>query len=362
MGLLTPMATAICVLGGCGTIGRVIVNCLLQYKRRLHITIADLHIPRVALPKQTHFVKVDLHNHSLLVHLLRKHALVINSTSHHFNLQVMSAALEAGTHYLDLGGLFHFTRRQLKLNDAFHKKNLTAILGMGCAPGISNLLACWAAEGMDSVKEIHIKVGSQSWGPSSETLPYAIRTIQEELTLKPVIYHHGRWLYQKPRSGVEWIDFPNPVGRQKIFRTLHSETATLPLSFSGLKEASFKIGFSNDMIRTVLKPGKGRKPKASSQQDSHILPRDCEITAAFTFGRLHGNLIKRVAYCKVLSSGYHSAGDLDTAWPAAIVSWMLVSNQIQKRGVFPPETGVSFQLLFQELQKMGFRFVRQRLS
>ena len=225
--------------------GRVIVDCLLRLNHKVTVIVADRAEPSFPLAKGVKFEQVDLRNHKKLVQLLRNHSIVINSTSHHFNLPVMRAALEAHTHYLDLGGLFHFTRRQLKLHEAFRSRQLIGILGMGCAPGISNLLAKWAAQKMDRVEQIHIKVGGRTWGTPPPTLPYAIGTIREELTLKPSVYEKGRWLFKAPRSGVEWFEFPSPVGRQKIFCTIHSEVASLPLSFHGLKNATFKIGFSD---------------------------------------------------------------------------------------------------------------------
>ena len=73
---------------------------------------------------------------SRLASVLRDQSVVINCTRHHFNLNVMEAALRAGVHYLDLGGLFIWTRRQLDCTGHLPKPVLTAILGMGCAPGL----------------------------------------------------------------------------------------------------------------------------------------------------------------------------------------------------------------------------------
>lgn len=59
--------------------------------------------------------------------------------------------MEAGVHYTDLGGLFHYTRKQLALKDEFRKKNLTAVLGSGITPGITNVMAAYAASKLDTV-------------------------------------------------------------------------------------------------------------------------------------------------------------------------------------------------------------------
>ena len=59
-----------------------------------------------------------------LAKLFRGHAVVINCTQHDFNLKVMRAALAAKVHYVDLGGLFHWTRRQLKLKQAIQARGV----------------------------------------------------------------------------------------------------------------------------------------------------------------------------------------------------------------------------------------------
>src|SRR5512132_2065894 len=60
---------------------------------------------------------------------------VVNAADYRLNLDVMRSALGAGAHYVDLGGLFHVTRQQLELDAEFGDAGLTAILGLGSAPG-----------------------------------------------------------------------------------------------------------------------------------------------------------------------------------------------------------------------------------
>ena len=57
----------------------------------------------------------------------------------------MEACLEAGVNYIDLGGLYHVTKRQLELSPKFEQRGLLAMLGVGSAPGKTNLLAARAA-------------------------------------------------------------------------------------------------------------------------------------------------------------------------------------------------------------------------
>lgn len=54
---------------------------------------------------------IDLADHERLVGLLEPGDACVNATVYYTNLEVMEACLAAGTHYTDLGGLFHGTRK-----------------------------------------------------------------------------------------------------------------------------------------------------------------------------------------------------------------------------------------------------------
>ena len=45
--------------------------------------------------------------------------MVINCSLAYFNEGVMEACLKAGTHYTDMGGLFHWAKKQLAMDDRF---------------------------------------------------------------------------------------------------------------------------------------------------------------------------------------------------------------------------------------------------
>ena len=71
---------------------------------------------------------------------------LVNSASYRINLAAMEAALAAGAHYIDLGGLFHVTREQVELDERFRAAGLLAVLGMGSAPGKTSVMAARAVE------------------------------------------------------------------------------------------------------------------------------------------------------------------------------------------------------------------------
>src|SRR5437870_10652976 len=88
---------------------------------------------------------LDARDPGSLARALEGADVVVNAADYRLNLAVMRGALTAGAHYVDLGGLFHVTLKQLELDEEFREAGLTAILGMGSAPGKTNLLAAAGA-------------------------------------------------------------------------------------------------------------------------------------------------------------------------------------------------------------------------
>jgi saccharopine dehydrogenase-like NADP-dependent oxidoreductase len=251
----------IIVLGGAGKMGCIAVQDLAGDRRVGEVVIADrdlgqartvaeiINSPKVSIQQ------VDATDHHALVGLLEGADACLNATVYYFNLQVMEACLEAGVPYTDMGGLFHTTRRQLELSDRFAGVGLSAVLGMGSAPGVPNVQARYAAERLDTIETIRIYDGIKPPPPDDVRFTYAVPTIVDELTLAPMVYRDGEFVACEPLSEFEDYWFTPPIGLLPMHLSLHSEIATLPVTFQdkGLKECFFKINYWGMAKETVEK-------------------------------------------------------------------------------------------------------------
>ena len=75
---------------------------------------------------------------------------LLNTASYRINLDAMRACLNAGCHYLDLGGLYHVTQDQLELGGEFERAGRLAVLGIGSSPGKTNLMAADAVRRLNA--------------------------------------------------------------------------------------------------------------------------------------------------------------------------------------------------------------------
>jgi saccharopine dehydrogenase (NAD+, L-lysine-forming) len=352
------------VLGGAGAIGRIIVRDLFESHSRNQVLIADYEkgeadrIAKAYRSKRVTAAFTDARYPSRLAAVMDDQDVVVNCTRHQLNLNVMEAALRAGAHYVDLGGLFVWTRRQLRMHRPFAEAGLTAILGMGCAPGLTNVMAAAAAARLHRVDSIRIRVGGidfNAGGNGKFEFPYSAQTVVEELTLSPWKWSGGRFVQTEPRTGWERVDFGRPVGRVWTVMTRHSEIATLPLRFKdrGLRYADFKVGFDRAFVRELLKRIRAGWSVRDFEELStpRAAPDDYEIARGIVRG---GNETITVDCHARSNRKWHAcAGDMDTACPASIAAQMIARGVIDRPGVWAPEDVVPSDLLFKQLKRRG---------
>ena len=256
---LAHMKRVVAVLGGAGAMGRATVYDLARSGQPVLLLEADLaaarKIARRYAGPRAAVVEADARDPVALAATLaaRKVGVLVNCAPYAFNLGVMEAALRARCHYLDLGGLFHTTRMQLPHHAAFRRRGLLAVLGMGSAPGIVNVLARAAAAPLRRVRALRVYNGGADHTRyrAPVAFGFAPATVLDEFTLPPMVFRRGRFESEKPLSGGEDVLFD--VGLQRVHLSLHSEVATLPSSFraKGLRECSFKIAYDPVLIERL---------------------------------------------------------------------------------------------------------------
>ena len=359
--------------------GRITVRALAEDARVTRVTVADLS--EAAARRTVDWLErgrekavaaaADVRDSDGLAKLLRGADVVLNATDYPFNLHVMRAALAARVPYADLGGLFHMTRKQYELDSAFAEAGLTAVLGIGSTPGITNILARHAADQLDTVERLDVRIGSADLrsGDAPFAPPYSIRTILDECTLEPMVFADGETRAVPPLSGQESIVFPAPIGPATAMYTLHSEVALFPVSFAdrGLKHASFKIAFPPgflDQLRLLVDLGLASATPlavrgARKGQTVHVAPRealvallqqrasaqppgepdDCDVLRVVAAGERDGVPVELTEEMVVLP--YRpwgiGAGDLDTGVPLAIAGILLASGDARLPGTHGAE-------------------------
>jgi hypothetical protein len=189
--------------------------------------------------------------------------LIVNASASVFNQIVMRAALRLRAHYVDLSS--HLTRNPFKAEQftytkRFEEKKRAALINTGAAPGLTNLLVKRAAEMLDEVHSVHIRLyeSTESDDPISQWSP---EVSFDEAISNPRIYRGGKFLMAKRFAELEKFRFPDPIGNANVVLAAQDEVATLPYNIP-MKDMDVKIGGNEfDRLRRWYKQGKLTKSR-----------------------------------------------------------------------------------------------------
>ncbi len=376
------------VLGGGGLTGQVAVRALAAGTVFTSVVAADLDralAERAAAATQGRATseRVDLREAASLDRTLAGADVVVNAAPYPFHLEAMEGALRARVAYLDFGGLFHTTRRQLDLDGRFRAAGVLAIPGLGQVPGISNVLVAEATKDLDRVDSVTLRDGWRdlavggpelafSWSPS---------TFLDEMVLPAVRFEQGAYREEPPLSGAEEYTFLPPVGRTRVYRTLHSEPATLPgfLAAKGLRRCEWKEGGPGiELLHALAQLGLGSdRPLAvdgaSVAPRAFLLallrreglvgvrpgtePNDWEVLDVAIEGTLGGAPATRHAVARFppRPDWRFSATEYAVGVAGAIGAEMIARGEIRGAGVVPPERAVPGARFRELLAEWGIR-------
>jgi saccharopine dehydrogenase (NAD+, L-lysine-forming) len=246
----------VAILGAGGTIAPAIVRDLAESEEVTALRLLDVDFNRADAVAREHggdkaqAREADARKN--LADQLDGIEVLVNSAAYRINLDAMEACLEAGCHYLDLGGLYHVTKKQLELSPRFEQQGLVAILGIGSSPGKTNLLAVRAARELGAPPDsISVAAAGRDLDPPEGlSFPYALATLLDEITMAPMALVNGSPEELRPLQSGPRVDFGDPIGEADTIFTLHSEVLTFGDSF-GAKNVTFALSLRPEVLDSL---------------------------------------------------------------------------------------------------------------
>jgi len=174
---------------------------------------------------------------------------IINLSLPQFNANIMRAALNSGAQYVDSALNYPFMtqlteNKPLAMDDEFKKAGLTALIGCGATPGVSNVFVKYACDKLDQVDAIYIRCGKiqkqpkdiiSAWDPG-----WSPKTAILDWAHEPIVFEDGKSKKCPPFSGREEYNF-EPFGKALLCHHEHEEPAMLPRFIGkGVKYVDFK--------------------------------------------------------------------------------------------------------------------------
>ena len=251
-------------LGGCGGMGQFAVRTALDFDFVDKIIIADLDEDRARkfadqCGSKASAIPIDIQDTKALIDLLSSSDVVMTTVGpyYRFGVPILKAAIEAGCHYIDINDDWEPTLEMLDLDEDAKKAGITALVGMGASPGISNMLAVKAMDQLDIVEKIFTGWGigdseNEDFGEPGRggTFGAAVDHWVYQFTGRIRVRRGGDFVEASPLQEIE-IDYPG-LGRGKVHTLGHPEPVTLPLYRPEVKDSYNVMDFPPSLV-TILK-------------------------------------------------------------------------------------------------------------
>jgi saccharopine dehydrogenase-like NADP-dependent oxidoreductase len=351
----------VAVLGAAGTIAPAIVRDLAESEEVSALRLLDLDARRAEEVAIEHGRgKAEARAADAASDLAGQLAgidVLVNSAAYRINIAAMAACLEAGCHYLDLGGLYHVTAEQLALSPRFEQRGLVAILGIGSSPGKTNLLAARAVRELGSApSSISVAAAGRDLDPPDGlSFPYSLRTLLDEITLPPMALINGRPQEMEPLRPGPTVDFGAEIGEAETIFTLHSEVLTFGESF-GAKEVTFVLSLSASVLEHLKELAGASEERVAEVARSASPPSARTVSVHQVEVAGDDGVIRARSVTPPLEKWGLGGGVVSTASPAGAAVRLLARGRISAVGAHPPERCIDPDEMFAELEGRGAQF------
>ena len=368
----------ILALGGSGGMGRFAVHSLIKHPQVESILVADLNESAAkkfasALSEKTSGIGIDVTDKEALERAMNGVDVVINTTGPFFKLAVpiLEAAIETKTHYLDICDDWEPTEKMFLLNDEAKAAGITAIIGLGASPGITNMLGLIAMKELDQVSKVYTGWDMSSAQPEEESSQTGVNAAMvhgiEQIIGKVKVFSSGAYKMVRPLEEVT-VHYPK-LGTYKANIFGHPEAISFPHHYPEIKESLNLMHSNDDSLVSVLKLirffieikilSKNMAAKILTWLEGTQSP-DTEKAGVEMLPSVYGYAegIKDGQKMSVATT-FHTEENIDdlsmgeaTSYPLACGVKMLADGVINQTGVHAPESGIiSPDLFFDYLSK-----------
>lgn len=232
------------VVLGAGGMGRYAARTAVEFDFIDELVVADLDETAAssfaeALGSKASGVRVDVTDPADLARLMDGATAVLNTVGPFFRLgpPVLRAAIEAGCHYFDINDDWESTEAMFEMGRAAQERGVTAVIGMGASPGMSNLLGVTALGELDEVEAIYPGFDLDAAMPETRGDKPSAATLHgvHQLTGKIRVFDDGKLVDQRPMRRVD-LDYPG-LGPCTGWTMGHPEAITFPRYFPTLRRS-----------------------------------------------------------------------------------------------------------------------------
>ena len=356
-------------IGGSGGMGRHAVSLIQNFGTVEEIIVADLNKKSAIgfaseMNSKVRAIGLDVNDTSAMRRAMQNVDIVINTSGpfYRFGVPILQAAIDEGCNYLDICDDWEPTIEMLKLDQAAKTAGVTAIVGLGASPGISNMLALIAMQELDEVSSVFTGWDLGGARPEEESSQEGLNAAMmhgiEQMTGKVQIYRNGAIEFVRPLKPVP-VRYPG-LDAFKGYIFGHPEAVTFPYNYAGLKE-SINLAHGGDIDSILLKAILGlvnwgivgkeraaalltwfgaRRKMQPGEKNSGALPAMYGLAIGVKDEKDASVGVSWVREATNPDSEFEIGMGAATGIPLACGAKFLSEGRIDASGVFSPEAGV----------------------
>jgi len=208
--------------------------------------------------KKIYSQQIDANNISAVIELIKEtnSQIVVNLGTTYINMAVLDACIQAGVIYIDTGSYDEegqpcdnppwFAHNEWKRKEICRLKGITAILGSGFDPGVTNSYCAYAAkhhfDAIDSIDILDVNAGSHGKFFATNFDP----EINFREFTRVFAWLDKQWVEERVHAVKKIYDFP-VVGKMPVYLTAHDEVSSIPVNMD-VNTVRFWMGFSDHYI------------------------------------------------------------------------------------------------------------------
>ncbi len=375
--------TRVVVLGG-GMVGSVIASDL-SASRGMKVTVVDASAEALARCEARAARKIktrvaDLTDEAELRECIADADLVVGALASRLGLRTLEIVLDAGRDYVDISFM---PEDNLHLHELAKRRRVTAVVDMGVAPGMSNLLCGWATRRLKTCRRLEILVGGlpreRHW-PWEYKAGFAPSDVLEEYTRPVRVVEGGLIVWKEALTEPTLVDFDG-VGTLETFLTDGLRSLADTLDVPDMVEKTMRYPGHIELMRVMRHLGLFGEEEVELPSGARVSPLeltshllfpqwtfedlepDCtvmRITAEGDLGKVPTRLTWNLVDHLDPETGFTSMSRT-TGFPAAAIARMIADGSLRKRGLFAPEQIAGEKGLLERMMKeLGRRGVHYR--
>ncbi len=300
-------------------------------------------------------ILADLSDPSYVARLVADFDMVINAVPGFMGFQTLKAIIGAGKNVVDIA---FFIEDPFELDELARKNNVTAIMDMGVAPGMCNVLIGYADHLLDETENILYMVGGL---PEIREWPYEYKAVFspvdviEEYTRPARYIENGKFIVKPALSDPELLNFPG-IGTLEAFNTDGLRSLAHTVKCANMKEKTLRYPGHIEKMRVLRETGffsqeeievRGIRVKPMDLTAKLLFPKwklkegevDITVMQVMVEGKKDG---KKVRYTWDLYDKYDPASRIHsmartTGYSATVALRMITAGLYSRKGISVPE-------------------------